>query len=475
MLRRVAATVDRSTKGGAREELAGIVLLAFILIAVPVALASLSKTFHDGDVSWHIASGRWILEHRAIPRGDPFSFTAAGHPWIAMEWLADVLYAGAFRVFGYAGVAAIVAAALLTLHAILVANARRSVGPLGIAASVAAMDAVIDPFMQARPHLLVWPIMAAWTAILLRSVERRKTPPWPSVLLLIVWTNIHASFPLALVIGGAIALDGVIAAEWRNWREWGAFLALSAAALLLNANGMAGVLQPFHIMNMQTLPFITEWKPSTPSLAPQFYAVLLLGIGGLLWRGIKLPIGQLLLLLLLLGLAFYQLRHEEWFVIVAALIIPAHCRSEAWPRPAAKPFLLLGLAAVAVRAIIPLTPSEHEAYPSGLLAAVPPELRDKPVFNGYVFGGPLILAGIRPYIDGRAEMYGDAFFSDYLKMTDGDVAAFDVAVQRYGIRWTMLPWSATHLIRPMERSGKWRRIYSDDVGVIDVRVQQAAI
>jgi len=238
----------------------------------------------------------------------------------------------------------------------------------------------------------------------------------------------------------------------------------------VNANGISGVLQPFHIMNMQTLPFITEWKASTPSLAPQFYAVLLLGLGGLLWRGVKLPIGQLLLLLLLLALAFYQLRHEEWFIIVAALIIPAHCCSAAWPRPATKPFLLLGLAAVTVRAVIPLTPSEHEAYPSGLLAAVPPELKGKPVFNGYVFGGPLILAGIRPYIDGRADMYGDEFFSDYLKMTDGDVPAFERAVQQYDIRWTMLPWSAIHLIRPMEQSGKWRRVYSDDVGVIDVRV-----
>jgi len=470
MLRRVTPTVDQPAKGGTREELAGMILLAFVLVAVPVALASLGKAFHDGDVSWHIASGRWILEHQAIPHGDPFSFTAAGRPWTAMEWLADVLYAAAFRTSGYAGVAAVVAAALIGLHATVVVNARRSVGPLGTAASIAAMDVVNGPFLVARPHVLVWPIMAAWTALLLRSVERGKPPPWPSLLLLVLWTNIHASFPLALVIAGAIALDALIAAEWRNWRQWGAFLALSAAALLVNANGISGVLQPFHIMNMQTLPFITEWKASMPSLAPQFYAVLLLGLGGLLWRGVKLPIGQLLLLLLLLALAFYQLRHEEWFIIVAAIIIPAHCRSAAWPRPATKPFLLLGLAAVATRAVIPLTPSEHEAYPSGLLAAVPPELKDKRVFNGYVFGGPLILAGIRPYIDGRADMYGDQFFSDYLKMTDGDVPAFDRAVQRYDIRWTMLPWSAIHLIRPMEQSGKWRRVYSDDVGVIDVRV-----
>ncbi len=35
------------------------------------------------------------------------------------------------------------------------------------------------------------------------------------------------------------------------------------------------------------------------------------------------------------------------------------------------------------------------------------------MFNGYNFGGPLILAGIKPYIDGRADMYGDAFVLEW--------------------------------------------------------------
>ena len=29
------------------------------------------------------------------------------------------------------------------------------------------------------------------------------------------------------------------------------------------------------------------------------------------------------------------------------------------------------------------------------------------MLNGYSMGGPLILSGIRPYIDGRGDMYGD--------------------------------------------------------------------
>jgi hypothetical protein len=70
-------------------------------------------------------------------------------------------------------------------------------------------------------------------------------------------------------------------------------------------------------------------------------------------------------------------------------------------------------------------------------------------------------------------MYGDQFFADYQDILDGDSVRFDQAVKRYDIRWTMLPASSGRLIEAIERSGKWRRIYSDQVGVIDVRASSA--
>jgi hypothetical protein len=92
------------------------------------------------------------------------------------------------------------------------------------------------------------------------------------------------------------------------------------------------------------------------------------------------------------------------------------------------------------------------------------------VFSDYGFGGPLILAGIKPYVDGRNDLYGDAFNADYFAIADGDLARFDRAVGRYGVRWTILsPKANSALIAGMEKSGKWRRIYADRVGMIHVR------
>jgi hypothetical protein len=190
----------------------------------------------------------------------------------------------------------------------------------------------------------------------------------------------------------------------------------------------------------------------------------------LLWSRVAIPIGRLLLLLVMLAIAFLHVRHQSSFIIVAACILPplwpAQQRTEQVPK-----WLVLGaIPVLAIRALWPLTPPESDANPRSLIAAIPAELRGQPVFNAYIFGGPLILAGVRPYIDGRAEIYGDVFVADYVNITNGDAAAFNRAVDRYGIRWTILPKSKKRLIDQIESSGGWRRLYSDDIGVIDVRV-----
>ena len=45
----------------------------------------------DPDVWWHIKVGQDILRTHHFPTVDPYSFTAAGTPWIAYEWLGEIV------------------------------------------------------------------------------------------------------------------------------------------------------------------------------------------------------------------------------------------------------------------------------------------------------------------------------------------------------------------------------------------------
>src|SRR5713101_2947420 len=59
-------------------------------------LANSRRLLVDSDIYWHIVVGQWIVDHRALPHVDPFSFTMPGAPWITSAWLAEILYLGAF-------------------------------------------------------------------------------------------------------------------------------------------------------------------------------------------------------------------------------------------------------------------------------------------------------------------------------------------------------------------------------------------
>ena len=77
------------------------------------------QALNDNSLLTHIATGRVILDRGSVPSTDPFSFTASGESWTVQSWLASVVYAGAERAAGLAGIH-VVHAVLCTVVALLV-------------------------------------------------------------------------------------------------------------------------------------------------------------------------------------------------------------------------------------------------------------------------------------------------------------------------------------------------------------------
>src|SRR5579863_3545946 len=48
------------------------------------------KFFVDPDLWWHIKAGQDILRTHHFPTTDPYSWTVAGQPWMAYEWLGEL-------------------------------------------------------------------------------------------------------------------------------------------------------------------------------------------------------------------------------------------------------------------------------------------------------------------------------------------------------------------------------------------------
>ena len=393
-----------------------------------------------------------------------------------MEWLADVIYASGYKLAGYGGVAALVTAALIALHAVVYSSARRVLAPSGAVAAIVMMDLALIPMMLARPHVLTWPLTALWILLLMRAREQDSAPPLWSALVVTLWANLHASFVMGLIIAGAFALEALVDStdRARALRQWLAFGIACGVAFCLNPHGIYALLYPLGFTDLQMLPLIDEWKPSSLVRTPFFFVVLATALALIAWKRPRLHWARWLLLAALLGLALLQARHQAMLAIAAAIILPrGFARREVASRTggtalgwvvAAGAALLVG-----ARATLPLSPPENEANPWKLIAAVPPQLRSQPVLNGYSMGGPLILSGIRPYIDGRSDMYGDNLVLGYSRIIHGDAKAFSEAVQRWNIRWAMLPL-ASKLVPVIARSPEWRLVARDKVGVIYERI-----
>src|SRR6267378_1962694 len=103
-----------------------------LLIAASTFLVLLTRSqmLGDGDLYWHIVAGRWMFQHLAIPTADPFSYTMPGAPWIAHEWLAEILYAAAYALAGWSAVVGLAAAAFAAALAILARYLLRHIEPL---------------------------------------------------------------------------------------------------------------------------------------------------------------------------------------------------------------------------------------------------------------------------------------------------------------------------------------------------------
>jgi putative Ca2+/H+ antiporter (TMEM165/GDT1 family) len=194
-------------------------------------------------------------------------------------------------------------------------------------------------------------------------------------------------------------------------------------------------------------------------------------------RGVKLPPIRFAIALLFLHLALQHSRHQIVFAIVVPLLL-ADSLGEAFRGvgtihfPDVLPKRAIAFAAAAsimvlaaLRLTVPVDRTDDQVSPIAALAHVSPELARQPVLNAYAFGGYLIFNGVKPFIDSRADLYGDKFLETYAAIIRPDKTVLQSTLKKYGVRWTILePESAVNTL--LDAMPGWRRVYADRFAVV---------
>src|ERR1700736_187690 len=304
---------------------------ALVPLAVGLCLYGLllfagNRLLNDTDSYWHLVVGRWIVEHRALPHADPFSFTMTGAHWIAKEWLSQILYAGAFGIAGWSGMVILPAAAIALAFALLTRFLTDEVAPLPAIGLVAAAFTILAPHAVARPHALALPVMVAFVGGLVRSVDRNRLPSLWLLPLMVLWANLHAGFTLGLLLTAATGLDAIVAADAERRRQvaigWIGFGAAALLAACITPYGPESILVTFRILGLgPALSIIGEWRPQDFSHLAGFELCLLVGLGLALHFRFGLPPVRILILLGLLHLGLSAERNGELLGLLVPLLV----------------------------------------------------------------------------------------------------------------------------------------------------------
>ncbi|MEZ5936576.1 MAG: hypothetical protein R3F54_32720 [Alphaproteobacteria bacterium] len=437
----------------------------------------------DPDTLWQITVGQWIVDHRAVPTEDIYSFTMRGQPWISTQWLAQVLYAEAYAAAGWAGPVVLASSAIAATFALLARFVSRRLSESATLVCVAAGLALTVPHLLARPHVLALPVLVAWAAGLIAAADRREAPSWRLLPLMTLWANLHGGFVFGLLLVGGLALDAMWNADAHAQKKlllrWFAFGLAALAASCITPYGWNALLASQKILSLgAALPLIMEWRPADFGSLGAFEICLLLGIGLALYHGIRLPLMRIVLLLGLVHMALAQGRAAEILALIAPLLLAAPLASQigsadpATPSPFRGAFIA-GLVAVLAAGTVAYA-SLHRFEPhtrSSPVAAVVElkKLNLARVLNDYDFGGYLIANGVSPFIDGRTELYGEKFFVDHnaasgLMQPDN---LFRLLAQ-YDIEATLLRTQSA-ATRLLDRVDGWQKVYSDDIATIHLR------
>lgn len=443
------------------------------------------QILNDADIYWHIKAGEWMLEQGAVPHTDPFSYTFGGAPWMAHEWLSEILMALAFEAGQWNGIVIFFGIVTALTFWLLAKQLSRQLAPLASFIVFLLSAACIYPSFLARPHLLALPILIVWFAGLLSAQERGERPSFWLLPLMALWANLHGSFVFGLALVLPIAFEAVLAAKTNRLkvsRDWGMFFIAALGMPLATPNGWHSLVFPFQLLSMKHLSKITEWAPPDFKTIQPLELVLMATLFIAFIRPIKIPILRLLILLGVLHLALHHGRHQMLAGIVCALVLAKPIEnalsgkyrgntedgaSLRWVAGAAAMAVLL----TAARMGHPIVRADDRISPMTALNHVPVELRRDPVLNSYNFGGYLIFNGIKPFIDGRADMYGDDFVFDYVSIMTPNRAAFDRVIEKYRIQWIILKTDSP-IIDMIDALPSWRRSYADKIAVIYVRQTQ---
>jgi len=449
--------------------------------------------FVDPDVWWHIKVGQDILRTHHWPTVDTYSFTAANTPWIAYEWLGEVILASVAKLGENTALfvllmvtTAVVVLALYYFAALRSGNSKAAFIPLFVMSPLVFLSFTLRPQMFGYLFLVILLIVLEWFR------KGVSWPLWTLPVLFLAWVNTHGSFIVGIVVLAVYLCCGIKPLKLGNIEAvaWSAkqriqlelALLLSLAALPITPYGTQLAVYPFDMMFNQPVNVanIIEWRPMP---FDQQFGKIFLGVV------VLLVVMQILFqltwrleeVLLAAGGTVMACVHARMLLLFVPFFVPVFARMMArfissYQKTKDRYLVNAAIMAAVIAAMVHYFPSRellqkklNADFPVQAVAYLDGHNVPGPMLNNYYFGGYLVGTGRKVFIDGRGDLYErTGVMSDFVAISQvrsGPLGMLD----RYQIA-SCLVIKDEPLAVVLNASPKWKRIYIDNTAAIFVRV-----
>jgi len=464
-------------------------VVPIVLFTMLFVLAVRQSVSIDPDLWWHLKAGQQIIDTRSIPHTDDYSFTKQGSEWVAHEWLSEVIMDAIYRVTGLTGLVTIFS--LIIVIALWLTYRRCEGRPYAASIAIVLGAAASFPLFGVRPQMLTL-LLASIYIVLLEQLDKRRI--WWLAPLMLLWVNLHAGFALGLALIGLYIVRAVLDGEWSHIRPLVIVLLVCTAVVPLNPNGFRMFSYPYETLTSPSMAaFIQEW--ASPDFHKATYlplAILLLSTFAAMALSPTRPrLGEIFLVLITALGALRSVRHIPIFSLFAVPVFAKHlwaiAKDRDWDKlltgAEARPtglklliniILLLAPVALAVTRVWDFAAHQRKyesiRNPVAAVEFLKSQRLPGPIYNRYGWGGYLIYQlypEYRVYIDGRADVYGDAFFTEAMQMYDG-VGNWKEPLDRYGIQTVIIDTNVA-LSTLLRSDNEWSKVYEDNQAVIFTR------
>jgi hypothetical protein len=464
---------------------------AAVGILVPVIVTLLTRTMAI-DLAYQIRAGRHMLTSHAVVSTDSFTFTQGGQPWLNQQWGAQVLLALVHSAGSWAGILIVRGVIVLSVVSLLYLACReRGARPRTAALlTVAGWLTGIEIVDQLRPQQFAFALFMLCVWVLARR-DRHPRGIWVLPIAVLLWANVHGSFPLAFVLLFFAWLEDRRRAPDAARIEVLAGLA-SLGATFVNPYGLRVW---SYVWDLSTHPVVShqvaEWgPPSVHSWTGRFFFLTLLGVAAYLarrrppaeWRTLgELAFFAILGLLAIRGVVWWGL---YWPVVMAGLIAAPARRPTADRSPinAVVIVCLVVLAGVATTVHLgtdPVTggPDVLSYAPTDLIdaaaASVPAGTHafvDELFASWSEYRAPQLPVAVDP----RIEIFPKATWDDYISVSSGR-DGWQAILDRWDVGVLVLhPDQSTGLLSVIDGDPDWRPVLQTDHGSVYERVHLKA-